>query len=301
MLVIKHNLTKLAVLAVFLTFSPSALAAGAKEAALKEAVPAVPAVPAPETAPAETVPAQALDLSRGPVVIELFSSQACIFCPRADRLFADLARQPHVIALACHVDYFDVRTGALSKPFCSDRQSWYLRALRGGPNYTPQMVVQGVHDVIGYEIPNITDALRMAAAVVPPEITISYDAPSKRYRVALPAPPKPAGDEATETTAKAADISYRLTLLAYDEDHDITVAEGRNRGQKMKYVGIVSDLKDLGAWDGRQADTMEIEVERKAGQKGFVILAQDAKTGAIGAAGRYVFGAQAAAPAAPAE
>ena len=47
-------------------------------------------------------------LGKAPVVVELFSSQACVFCPRADRLFADLLKQDNVIGLACHVDYFDV-------------------------------------------------------------------------------------------------------------------------------------------------------------------------------------------------
>ena len=41
-----------------------------------------------------------------PVVVELFSTQGCMFCPVADRLFTDLRnRVPNVIGLSCHVDY----------------------------------------------------------------------------------------------------------------------------------------------------------------------------------------------------
>lgn len=279
---IKHILTNGAFVAVFLTFLSGAALAGAPKAG--DALKAAPVEGAPPAV--ESLPADALVLSKGPVVIELFSSQACVFCPRADRLMVDLARQDHVIALACHVDYFDVRTGSLAKPFCSARQNWYLRALRAGPNYTPQMVVQGVHDVVGYQIPDLTDALRLAAAAVPPEITISYDAAAKRYRLALP--------------ARKEDRDFRLSLFVYDEDREVTVAEGRNKGQKMKYVSIVSDMSELGTWNALESDTMEIEVARKQGQKGFAVLAQDIKTGEIGAAGKYVFGAEKAATPAPA-
>ena len=55
---------------------------------------------------------------------------------------------------------------------------------------------------------------------------------------------------------------------------------------------IVSALQDLGVWNAMQDDAMQIEVARKDRQQGFVILAQDEKTGEIGAAGRYVFGAE---------
>ena len=277
---IKHNLTGAVLVGAFLTVLLTVLA-GTSFAQVVEGEDALKGAPiaAPVTAVTEeALPADALVLSDGPVVIELFSSQACVFCPRADRLLMDLARQEHVIALACHVDYFDVRTGALSQPFCSERQSWYMRTLHAGPNYTPQMVVQGVHDVVGYQIPDLTDALRLAASAVPPKVAISYDAAAKRYNITLP--------------ARGEDRNYRLTLFVYDNDRDVIVSEGRNKGQKMKYVGIVSALQDLGTWNAMQEDVMQIEVARKDGQQGFVVLAQDEKTGAIGAAGKYVFGAE---------
>ena len=271
---IKHNLINGALVGVFLTFLGGVSFAQDGGDELKGAPIAAPVAAVTE----EALPADALVLSQGPVVIELFSSQACVFCPRADRLLLDLARQEHVIALACHVDYFDVRTGSLSQAFCSERQSWYMRTLHAGPNYTPQMVVQGVHDVVGYEIPDLTDALRLAATAVPPEIAISYDAAAKRYNLALP--------------ARKEDRNFRLTLFVYDDDRDVIVSEGRNKGQKMKYVGIVSALQDLGVWNAMADDAMQIEVVRKDKQQGFVVLAQDEKTGEIGAAGKYVFGAE---------
>jgi hypothetical protein len=271
---VKHNLRaalrrSLLLLSFFVFCSPYGV-----NKAQSQTVPAVPVGAVVE----EKLPADALVLSEGPVVIELFSSQACVFCPRADRLLADLAQQVHVIALACHVDYFDVRTGALSKPFCSERQNWYMRALHGGPNYTPQMVVQGRHDVIGYEIPAVTGALRKAAHDIPPAVGIDFTGTAGRYRVTLPALRK--------------DQNFKLWLMVYDKPHDLIVSEGRNKGQKMSYVNIVSAMQDLGEWNALESDTMEVEVKRGVDQRGFAILAQDAKTGEIGAAGRYLFGQQ---------
>ena len=86
----------------------------------------------------------------GPVVLELFSTQACTFCPRADALMADLVDHPSLIALSCHVDYFDVEVGSRALPVCSSRQISYEGAMKHGPKYTPQMVFNGRLNAIGY-------------------------------------------------------------------------------------------------------------------------------------------------------
>ena len=41
-------------------------------------------------------------------VVELFTSQGCTSCPPADALLADLAQAGDVVALAYHVDYWDL-------------------------------------------------------------------------------------------------------------------------------------------------------------------------------------------------
>lgn len=254
--------------------------AGAHSLARAETVPAVPVgAVAEEELPAEKKPLTPPVLAAGPVVVELFSSQACVFCPRADRLLADLAQQAHVIALACHVDYFDVRVGSLARRFCTDRQNWYMRTLRAGPNYTPQMVVQGRNDVVGYDIPAVIDALRRVAGDIPPAIAIAYQGRPGQYALTLPQ-----GRDVEEGAR------FRLWLMLYDRAHELIVAEGRNKGQKMRYVNIVSDIQDLGVWSGGAEDMMAVEIARKAEQRGFAVIAQDEKTGRIAAAGRYHFG-----------
>lgn len=209
-----------------------------------------------------------------PIVVELFSSQACIFCPRADRLFADLAQQRNIIGLTCHVDYFDVRQGALSRPFCTQRQTWYQTALRGGPNYTPQMVMQGSVDVVGYKMDKIAEGMKEAAQMKTAPLHIFAADKKDEYRVALP------------EDVMVAERNAVLWFAATDAPHEITIAEGRNKGQKVTYYNIVSAMENLGAWPEGQQGTI-IKASLNATQEGFALLLQDSETGKIIAAGKH--------------
>ena len=51
------------------------------------------------------------------VVVELFTSQGCSSCPPADALIRELHKNPNVITIAYHVDYWD--NGGWRDPFSS--------------------------------------------------------------------------------------------------------------------------------------------------------------------------------------
>ena len=232
-------------------------------------------VRAQEAMPVATVAAESIPpAAGGPVVMELFSSQACIFCPRADRLFADLVTQPDIIGLACHVDYFDVKQGALSQPFCTARQTWYERLLRAGPSYTPQVVMQGALDVVGYKIDDVGAGMKKAAQLPVLPLYIFATDKENEFRVALPDTAGKLGGDAS------------LYLMAYDRPHEVTIAEGPNRGQNVTYVNIVSDIRDLGAWPDGQQGTV-ITAPLSDAQEGFALLLQNSVSGKILAAGKY--------------
>ncbi len=212
------------------------------------------------------------EIGKGPVVLELFSTQACVFCPTADKYFVDLLQNTDIIALSCHVDYFDVKQGSLAKSFCSDRQYRYAELLPESMVYTPQMVVNGRRDAVGYEYNDVLNAL-VAAGKNPPASLAVQPAGEGKYKIDLPQTKIGGGKPAT------------VTLLTYDSPHDIKIASGANRGQTVHYPRVVSDLVKLEDWDGTKG-TMTFDWVPQQTQLGFIVLAQSA-TGAILAVGTH--------------
>ena len=253
--------------ALLLSLLLLAAPAAAQEDITEPVAPAPPAVESPPSAPAQ---AEKISAPGGTVVIELFSSQACVFCPQADRLFADLVTQPGVIGLACHVDYFDVKQGALSKPFCTERQSRYMDLLHAGPNYTPQMVMQGAIDVVGYKMKDVIAGLEKAGGAGTAALEI-----------------KPAGGGGFQVVLPDGVAGRGSVYLAlFDKPHDLIVAEGRNKGQRMIYYNIVSAVEEPGPWPEGQA-AMTVAPKLAKSHKGFAVLVQDPVSGKILAAGKH--------------
>lgn len=228
----------------------------------------------PAAAPVTAVEQQPVPTGQELTVVELFSSQACVFCPKADTLFAELVKSDNVIGMSCHVDFFDVRSGSLSRPFCTARQTWYMQALGAGPNYTPQLVINGAYEVVGYKIEDVKRALKKARENPPLDIIISKGVEENSYTLSWQAPITTENEPAL------------LWLMLIDKPHDLDIAEGRNKGQKMTYVNIVSDIEDRGAWN-QQDHNKTIEVSLKPEHSGFTVIAQSRKDGSILAAGQY--------------
>ena len=84
-------------------------------------------------------------------VLELFTSQGCSSCPPADQLMATFADKPHVLALSYHVDYWDYIgwRDTFGSGHNNERQRAYAKAFSSKMIYTPQLVVNGLHDVVG--------------------------------------------------------------------------------------------------------------------------------------------------------
>jgi hypothetical protein len=92
----------------------------------------------------------------GFAVLELFTSQGCSSCPPADRKLNELTDKAEksgmpIYTLAYHVDYWN-RLGwkdPYSMKLFSDRQSWYSGLFESGSVYTPQLIVNGVKEMVG--------------------------------------------------------------------------------------------------------------------------------------------------------
>jgi hypothetical protein len=217
-------------------------------------------------------------LGDAPVVIELFSSQACMFCPVADHFLADLKKRTNLIILACHVDYFDVSKGAISTPECSQQQRNYVRNIRGATMYTPQVFINGREDYVGYEYDRYIDEV------------IAHSKKSDVHRLAVERVSAPSADPSQGVrfeidlmpfeNAKG-DKMKDLDIWSYmvEKDKNLVVAEGANKGQKLPYVNIVRKSQKIGRWDGTP-QKVGFTVYPRAEHNGVTVLLKD-ELGAI--------------------
>lgn len=208
-----------------------------------------------------------------PVVVELFSSQSCMFCPKADAHLETLAQQENIIAYSCHVDYFEITPSQLSQSVCTDRQNMYVRLLASGTNYTPQLVINGQQDVVGYELEQVDAAIKKTSqksAVIGLEITRDEDS----------------GDFTFHLPQLRHEREIELQMVILRTPQELKITQGINRGQTMQYVNIVRSIERMADWDGKPFKSV-FAADLKADDSGLIIIAQDLQTGEIVAAAQY--------------
>jgi hypothetical protein len=170
-----------------------------------------------------------------PVLVELFTSQGCSSCPPADAYLKELAREPGILALAYHVDYWDDLgwRDPFSSVAATARQRAYARLMALSSIYTPQMVVNGRFEAVGSDRDRVAAAIAKAAAIAPV-------AP-----VALTA-----ADDTLITEIAAGTGEGRVWGVVYDLRHETDVRRGENAGRTLTNVNIVRSIDALGTWSG---------------------------------------------------
>lgn len=184
-------------------------------------------------------PARAGDM---PVVVELFTSQGCSSCPPADALAGRLAKRENVLALSFHVDYWDYLgwKDTFASPAHTERQRAYARSMRRRTVYTPQMVIDGRHDVVGSHADRVERAIEQAGrdrgAVVPVRFS-RHDG-----MVVLHIDEAQLEGDAT------------VWLVRYDKERMQNIRRGENAGHTITYHNVVRDIRNLGLWRGQQME-----------------------------------------------
>ena len=214
-----------------------------------------------------SAPARAAD---HPVVVELFTSQGCSSCPRADAHLRDLVEKDGVIALSFNVDYWDYLgwKDTLASPAFSERQRTYARAHGLSGVYTPQMVVNGVAEGVGSrrrEMGGIIDAQQEQPLSV--GISFKDEGSSLTLDIAAgAAPKKPA----------------TLWLVRYATAEEVEIRRGENGGKTITYAHAVRELTPIGMWTG-EAMTMTLPKSELLirGYEGCVALLQEGEGGRI--------------------
>ena len=175
--------------------------------------------------------------SQRPVVVELFTSQGCGACTKANALIADLAGRKDVLALTFPVDYWDYLgwKDTFAKPEFSARQRAYMKAAGQREVFTPQVVVDGAPQGDRSAVDKAPELVKAALKAAPPEPQIQL----AHGRVAVGSGPAPEG---------GADV-WLVRYLAQPQETEVKA--GENRGVMVVYRNVAVGLQRLGAWTGR--------------------------------------------------
>ncbi len=189
-----------------------------------------PHAPAAIAAPVPPGPAR-------PVLVELYTSQGCSSCVPADALMGQLADRRDVLALSLPITYWDMLgwKDTLASNANTARQKSYSEAMGRGGVYTPQMIVDGVNDLVGSREQAIEAAIsdrEADMAAVP--ITITTTSTEVHIEVG-------AGDGADAT----------IWLFRILPKATVSISAGENSGHTITYRNIVQDVKAVGLWKGQ--------------------------------------------------
>ena len=181
---------------------------------------------------AATALARSARAAPAPVVLELFTSEGCSSCPPADALLGELSRQPGVIALAWHIDYWDGLGwhDPYATHFATDRQSAYATRLHDEV-YTPALVVNGGRIVVGSDRPAIASAIAGTQPAGVP-VTLQRDATGLSAEIGAAIAPASA------------------LLVTFDPIRTTAVGAGENGGRRLTEFNIVRSQVVLGTMQG---------------------------------------------------
>lgn len=216
------------------------------------------------------LPASAQDAPAGPpVVVELFTSQGCEACPRANRLMGRLRAEENVLALTFPVDLWDYLgwRDTFALPEFTRRQRNYARAIDGASLFTPQFVFNGALTTASVRPDSLRGLIEEARALyaAPPEILVRRTARGMRVMVGS----GPARDEPAD-----------IWVASYDPGPVwADIGGGENAGLRVPHYNLVRRLSKLGEWSGAP-----VSFDRPLCRPACAVLVQAAHGGPILAA-----------------
>jgi hypothetical protein len=173
------------------------------------------------------------------VVVELFTSQGSSSCPPADALLSRLAERKDLLAMSLPITYWDMLgwKDTLASEGNTRRQKAYAVAMGHSGIYTPQMVVDGVTDVVGSREAQIDAAIAGRAADMR-DVPVSLSTTPGVLHVVI-GPGTPHKGDATV---------WLFQILSRAAVH---IGAGENEGRAMEYRNVVRDVRAIGIWKGQ--------------------------------------------------
>jgi len=200
-----------------------------------------------------------------PVVVELFTSEGCSSCPPADAYLTELAHErSDVLALAFHITYWNSLgwRDPYSLEIATQRQAVY-GARFGDGSYTPEMVIDGKHGVVGSNRGEVERAIETA----------------KGDPTATHLEARREGD-AVSIRLGSGHGAANVVLVGFDSQHRTSVGRGENSGRTLTESNIVRSFVRIGEWNGVE-ETLRVPVSK--GDRDAILL-QAADGTIVGAA-----------------
>jgi len=204
------------------------------------------------------------------VVVELYTSQGCSSCPRADDYLGEISSRNNIIALSLHVDYWDYMgwKDVFADPKYTKRQRRYARVQKQRTIYTPQMVVQGQELLVGSRRKSVEPHLK-AHANQPTNVDLTVARGDGKILI--------------EINAKQRVKPCVVQLVRFSPQHTIAIKRGENRGRTQVYTNVVESWDIVGNWNGRSSERLSVSSE--PGAK-YAVIVQEKNQGAILAAAK---------------
>jgi hypothetical protein len=192
-----------------------------------------------------------------PVLVELFTSEGCSSCPPADRLLMELDRSQvvvgaTVVVLSEHVDYWNGLgwRDPFSSAQWSQRQSEYARHFGLDSVYTPQIVVNGVRQVVGSDGVAVREAIRKSSGGGLSIRISDVRREDDKLRVSY--------------SADAAPNANLYAVLADASDRS-NVVRGENAGRTLEHVAVARCLIEVASLQEALADkTIEMTLPQNS-------------------------------------
>ena len=202
-------------------------------------------------------------------VVELFTSQGCSSCPPADAVAGRLTRDPAVLVLSFHVDYWDELgwKDPYSSTVSTARQYAYAKSLHQQAVFTPQVIVNGSRSLVGSQERAVRDAVAAAnqgGFCVEAHLSGQTDG---RFSLTLKGPP----------------LSADVWEARYVRRSSTNVKAGENGGHTLLTFNDVTQFRRLGAY---RNGTLELE-SLKRPDDGIAVLVQSSGAGRILGATAY--------------
>ena len=141
--------------------------------------------------------------------------------------------------------------------------------------YTPQMIVDGLLDVVGNQRARVMMAIdtraRLRSNMEPPSLSLAVGSGHVEISIAA-------------TSAKTKPLATIWVMHTLSQGA-VDVQQGENRNHRLAYANVVRDLERVGEWNG---DEMKIEVPATtsghAKQDGVAVILQNRDHGEVMAA-----------------